>query len=829
MDVGKALKRYVEICMGQTTMPHSFVKWGLDESYAEELGVVPNNLIHNALVRPNPVSETVHRVCSVVFRASIDGANKKISARMMSKRFAEFMTECLGVPKKTADSFIIPLNVDDDDPLLKHAKDDLIACFDLVFEDMMGRSTFDEVETASSISEIAERHEARRFKRLDDSSELYLNKFRKRLHLEEASGSSASLESIYVEPEYVYYPNSDAEINIPASLEEVIEDFICGDVSKHANMDHQARVFTILGQPGVGKTSFLQFLISEHDKGRFCPDVESVYCIPLRELASSGFASSERPLMFIKNALGIGSEGLSDTLLILDGLDELCLVLSAGASINSFYLSLIRDADSYRNCHVLVTSRLNYVSEVFGKADKAIVVELKEFSWNGAEEMIDKLGIAREKAIPKAIVASLRDRFESYPFLTVPLLLYTVIALEINVGDINEIGQLYDRIFAEMTKRSYGVGGEQQFSQAFDPRELARAFAADMRCRGKKYLDAYEAAAVLSRISSKFPSEERTREAIEKSYGLTFFYEKANPDAFAPEFLHLSFVEFLAAEQIYLSLSQSIEQNKASEHDEGLVRWWEEMDYLFGGAGLSDQVVDFFRYKVESNEKTLPKEEVVQTMLDWLFIAFLDKGMVYSAGSEDVDNCVTKASRMFVAYWKLMKCLYPRQSILEKADEYDKSEFLLFLRIASRQTDVAFSLQCENLSFCDLRDLDLSDCDLTNADMSRSNLAYSRFLRADLSGANLLCSNLDMVDFTGADMNGTNIAFTSSKTACFDDLQFDLAKYPNKTYGLTIDENQKASGIFDEYPHSVMIPETDEIRNELMSNQKDAREFWDGL
>lgn len=176
-----------------------------------------------------------------------------------------------------------------------------------------------------------------------------------------------------------------------------------------------------------------------------------------------------------------------------------------------------------------------------------------------------------------------------------------------------------------------------------------------------------------------------------------------------------------------------------------------------------------------------------------------------------------------------MKCLYPRQSILEKADEYDKSEFLLFLRIASRQTDVAFSLQCENLSFCDLRDLDLSDCDLTNADMSRSNLAYSRFPRADLSGANLLCSNLDMVDFTGADMNGTNIAFTSSKTACFDDLQFDLAKSSNKAYGLTIDENQKASGVFDEYPHSVMIPETDEIRNELMSNQKDAREFWDGL
>ena len=850
MDVGKALKQYVKICMGQTTMPQSFVTWGLDESYADELGRVSNNLIYSALASSNPVSETVHRVCSTVFRASIAGANEKISARMMSERFAKFMTECLGVPKKIADSFIIPLNVDDDDLLLKHAKDDLLTCFDLVFEDMMGRNTFDETKTASSISEIAERHEARRFKRLDDSSELYLNKFRKRLHLEEATSSSASLESIYVEPEYVYYPNSSTEIGVPAPLKEVIEDFICGDVSRHAGMDCQARVFTILGQPGVGKTSFLQFLISEYEKGGFCPDMKSVYCIPLRELASSGFASSGRPLRFIKDALGIGSEGLSDTLLILDGLDELCLVLSAGASINSFYLSLIRDADSYRNCHVLVTSRLNYVSEVFGRTDKAIVVELKEFSWDRAEEMIDKLGVAREKAAPEAIVASLRDRFEDYPFLTVPLLLYTVIALEINVADIDDIGQFYDRLFAEMTNRSYGVSGPQRFSDVVDPRKLARAFASEMRRQGRKYLDSSEANAALSRIEASLPKG-KARKAIEESYGLTFFYEKKHPERFAPEFFHLTFVEFLAAEQIYLSLSKAIEMEGSSDPRKGLLYWWKEMDYLFSGADLSDQVLDFFRYKVESNKNDLAKEAILDTMLEWLFTSYLDKGMVYSAGSEGLDSYMEKASRLFVGYWRLAKCLYPDTPILNsRIDQLPK--FINFLRNASRSSMVRLSFRNEVLDHCDLRDLNLSYCDLSGANLSHSELMYTRFVGSDLTGTDFFYSNLHMADFTKAHMDGARIAYADSKTARFDDINVLPAPCPDEFYEvplldpyeldedipdsppanirarkplcgeIIIDEKQEASEVFYGLHYRVVYSDFGDDHDEFLSKREEA-------
>lgn len=839
MEIKDLLRQFVTTCFGQITLPASLQAWGLSEKYSDLLGCqIPRKIFFDAVTGyKKPISDSVYSTLATLFEASVFGCLKQIPAGKMSKRFSRFLAECLRVPENIAESFVIESGSDEIE--LEKKRDNLLTCFGMIFDDLRNeQGTFDEAEIVRKIKAFANSRTGSNVPGLDNSYTLYLNKYRKRLHLEKAGDASLSLEDIYVEPEYVYCQNSFDEIKVEASLKNVVESFVSNEVLKYGPFDDEAKVITLLGQPGVGKTSFLQFLVNEHELGRFCPSVKSMYCIPLRDLASSEFTSTSRPLQFIKNGLGLDEEGLNNTLLILDGLDELCLVLSAGTSINSFYLSLINDTDSYSNCHIVVTSRLNYVSEVFNSASPTIVFELKEFSWESAKAMIGAIGEKRKRTVPKPISVALENRYEAYPFLTVPLLLYTVIALEINVSDVSEIGQLYDKIFSEMTKRSYGVSGEQLSSGVFDPRELARAFAVDMRCRGRKYLDAYEAEKVLSRIRSALPDEEiwsilpkkeSEREAIEKSYGLTFFYEKSNPETFAPEFLHLTFVEFLAAERIYLTISKAINMNKESDFDEGLIYLWKEMDYIFSGADLSDQVVDFFRYKVKANEQRLSGEEIVETMLDWLFAAYLGKGMVYSAGSEDLDNCVVKASRMFLSYWRLMKCLFPKSSILADVDPYYKSEFLIFMRTASRHAEFTFSLCYEDLSNCDLRDLDLADCDLTGANCCRSNLAYSRLLRSNLNDVNMQCSNLDMVDFTGASMEHTNISYAYSKTACFDDVQARYLEPVDEILGPTIDEEQEASGVFADIPHVTMVPKREEERQELIIGREEVREFWDGM
>lgn len=853
MEVKDALSLFLDICLKQRTLPQSLETLGIHGDYVGKVGMLQRNLFYDAIKRyAKPVSDTVRLVCSTYFEATIRDCNSKVSAREMSKRFAQFMTECLALPVDTASAFVIPLGATGKDA--ERIKDGLHFCFNEIFDNLKDRGTFDIEPIAGEIADFAQRLDEQRCCKLDNSASLYINKFRKRLHLENAHEVGASLESIYVEPEYVHCTSPTEEKNVDAPLRKVVEAFVNNEAERFDCLDNEARVITLLGQPGVGKTSFLQFLVSEHARGRFCPKLSSVYCIPLCELASSEFSAARRPLKFIRDALGLAERDLDDTLLILDGLDELCLVLSAGTSINDFYLSLIRDADSYNNCHILVTSRLNYVSAILSPANPTTVFELKEFSWANAEKMIDNIAAARKKDVSEEVKQSLMLRFKDSPFLTVPLLLYTVIALEIDVSDIDETGQLYDRIFAEMTDRTYGVVGRQKFSDAADPRELARALASEMRCRGRKYLDSFEAKAALSKIDASLPEGE-AREAIEKSYGLTFFYEKRHPELFAPEFLHLTFVEFLAAEQIYLTLVRAIEMNEVSDFDEGLVFWWEQMDYLFAGAYLSAQVVAFFRYKVESNQDRLPKESLLSTMLEWLFSSYLGKGMVYSAGSEDMENCVEKASRLFVSYWRLMKCLYPDDSIMSMIDPIERTDFFHFLRVASRYSETPLSFTNENLSLCDLRDLDFSYCDLSGADLSQSNLSYSRFRESMLIDTDFLCSCLDMVDFTGAHMRGARIAYTCYETARFDDIDpysgpepddiycemmrkydtgvdlpsepehFKIDTFPHGPF--SIDSRQHASGKFHGLYYVVVDPEDEEEHADLIAKMETAQEFWE--
>lgn len=770
MKTEDVLMEFAKAVLGQPTFPENLAVKGPSVEVTETLGKVNRNIFYTAKNYKHPFSESVIFVIETIFRACVEGELSSISPALEVGRFIEFVRRCFPSTKGPLSSFEVASFPEDE--RCEEVRKILIKCveemLDLLAVDLNGVD-INEHAIVSLVDSHAYKAAGVRRKpipAIDDESHRYASTFNKQLHLDRMRKEDVTLKQIYVEPEFCYCPNDTDEIKVEAPLKDLVEAFVHDRLSDHGDFAPRANVLTLLGQPGVGKTSFLSFLCDSHYHGGFCRDVDAFYCIPLRELANTEFAVTDRPLKYICETLRIDPAGRERKLIILDGLDELCLILSAGASINDFFFKLLEDAEKCDDLKVLVTSRLNYVSAVFNKDLPSAVFELKEFSWAQSREMIDKIEKARSDEIPESLVRSLKERYEDYPFLTVPLLLYMIVALGIDVGEVSEIGQLYDRIFDEMSCRKYGLEGKQEFSTVIDPREIARSLAVEMRRRSQKYLDASEAKMVLESIDAKLESKEQ-RDAVEKGYGLTFFYEKRHPDVFAPEFIHLTFVEFLSAEQIYLILSESISMNKASEFDEGLIYWWEQMDYLLSWSDLSEQTVDFFRYKVESNKDDLPINELVDALLDWLFTAYLSKGMVYKAGSEDMEDCVVKASRLFLNYWRLVKCLKPSESVLSTRDVFERQEFVNFLRTASRNTEVSFSLNYEDLSSCDLQDLDLSDCYLIGANFDDSDLSYSRFVEANLTQAHLSSCKLHMVDFEGAKMHGANISFSECETASF--------------------------------------------------------------
>lgn len=595
---------------------------------------------------------------------------------------------------------------------------------------------------------------------ITDETVRYLNLFSQPLHLEDPGASPLRLADVFVQPRFQFVYSHDKRSQPMSRIFEAIDRFARGEEMDDCGGQNPYRVLTILGQPGVGKTSLVAGLVDAHTRGRAFKDLGKVACVRLSRLAHTRFYNAESPLRFIVHHLGFTPGDFENGLLILDGLDELCLVLSAGATINDFYAGLLDDALSFPSLRVIVTSRLNYIGHSLLMNGPSTVVELLPFDLDQVHEMEDRM-IAGGRVIPDPILESLDVRFDDFPYLGVPLLLYTTLSLNLSLSKTMEIGDFYDRIFSEMTKRTYGDGRAQTYSEACDPREIAGAFAVEMRRRSDKCLDERAARAVLASMELDELSE-GMREAISKGFGLTFFYTgrpELDGHLLAPEFAHRSFVDFLSAEQIYGKLCEAIDQSEGSSDDSGLPYWWEQYDYLLGWSEMGPEVLDFFVYKVRNGR--IPESDVANTLFKWFTGAYLDHGMAYRSGRETKENCLTKVLTLFTNYWRLMKSLCPDKSLLKEMVVFDRETFFDMLRVASTKTSQALCFDSEDLGASDLGDMILEECSFRGADFSGANMTDAHCDSSDFTGAKFVNTLLMGTDFENATLSGADMRCVS--------------------------------------------------------------------
>lgn len=603
-------------------------------------------------------------------------------------------------------------------------------------------------DIARTMSEYLEQHEDESVL-IADETVRYANLFSQPLHLEDPETSPLRLADVFVRPRFQFVYGHDRRSQPKDGIFEVVDRFAHGKEMDDGGRRSTHRVLTVLGQPGVGKTSLIAGLLDAHAKGSVFNGLGKVACVRLSRLAHTRFYSSRSPLRFIICHLGLAFEDFENGLLILDGLDELCLVLSAGATINDFYSGLLDDALSFPSLRVIVTSRLNYIGHSLLMKGPSTVMELLPFDLGQAHEMVNHMQVDGRR-IPSSILKSMYARFDDFPFLGVPLLLYTTLALELDLGEAMEVGDFYDRIFSEMSKRTYGDGRAQTYSEVCDPREIAGAFAVEMRRRSDKCLDERAARAVLASLELNELSEE-LREAIGKGFGLTFFYTgspELDGHLLAPEFAHRSFVDFLAAEQIYARLCEAIGKSERDGDGSGLTYWWEQFDYLLGWSEMGREVLDFFVYKARNGG--IPKSDVANTLLKWFTGAYLTHGMAYRSGRETNENCLTKVLTLFTNYWRVLKSLCPDRPLLKEVDVFDRETFFDMLRVASTKTSQTLCFDNEDFEASDLGDMILEE--------------YS-FRGADFSGANMTDAHCDSSDFTGARFVGTLLTGTDFENA----------------------------------------------------------------
>lgn len=749
-----------------------------------------------AYIRQRPeiaVDDRVIDFVGAIFAVALHGRLARFQPQVISRNVSRFVTEVAGV-----DVSALEQGYDEDEEVSAWKADALRACVMELCTEALDKTRFDPGRCSDAIRRIVVdrlRGLPRGVEVLRDDGPLYQSLFNKPLHLEGLTGGRASLSDLFVEPGYDADYWLAKRLRRKPGLMSLLNTFASGRLPGIRRGEAAPRALTVLAHAGGGKTSVVAKIVSDHAKGKFAAG-KSLFCLKASQLASSRFYSEYAPLHYLQERLGIPREIMDDSVIVLDGLDELCLLLSAGDSINEFFRKLIEDVYTYDSCRLIVTSRFNYISP-YAYEGANVVVELEPFDHGRCMSMVRKWCDVRKP--PKR--SDLLGRYEAlldsgkYDFVGIPLMLYTTLSLGIDVSDAASAGDLFDSILEEMSSRSYGTGEAQAFSTAFDPRRIARAFAVEMRRRSDKCLDSTAAAIVLNRLDmSGFTSDEV--EAIRNGFALSFFCIDGGDvgrGEFAPEFVHRSFVDFLSAEEMYVNFAKALD-GEGDESDRAH-DWWRSTDEMLGGAEVGNEVAAFFEYQVQKHD--LGAERVSRVLMEWLGRYYLPFGMIYRSGRETGENSIAKSRNMFLSYWKLAKAVGGDASLLLHLGPEMRTDFVNLMNVATPHTSAFVDFGHEDFCGLSLYGLNVIEGSFEYSDFSMSRFTsctFPRFMRwTDFSGAALVdvrfhesylidsvFKNAKLRDCSlfGADISGTDFEGVAMKRVCLAEAYYNKGNPP---------------------------------------------------
>lgn len=190
--------------------------------------------------------------------------------------------------------------------------------------------------------------------KLTDAEFEYIRSYNRPLFLE--VDSDISLNKVYVDP--------ITEDNGENITDEIYNWYEYGD----------EKILIIKGAAGIGKTSLVSRIIADtygHSDSKNELEKEKVFPIILRSNieAFENASSNKTPIAIIKDILDVRSENIQNSLIILDGFDELCL-LAENFNPDLFLEKLSRDLKS-KNTKVLITTfKMLKSSQLYGRRSR---------------------------------------------------------------------------------------------------------------------------------------------------------------------------------------------------------------------------------------------------------------------------------------------------------------------------------------------------------------------------------------------------------------------------------------------------------------------------
>lgn len=640
---------------------------------------------------------------------------------------------------------------------------------------------------------------------------VFLNNFNEE---DENAGVNIKLSEIYIEkclPHYIWRTNNQSK--------DTLKNFL----AKYIININEKKMLLILGQAGIGKSTLITWIIANLVEKK-----ENILVYQYAADLNNIDWYSENILEGIFTTFGLKKSELEGKSLILDGFDEIYVKGDRERILHRLNQELEKKIH-LKKFSLIITSRKNYLEETELNGIEYITLQawdekqIRSFCKN-YEKMIVGKDLARDN---RNLEMKIGKIIENKDIMGIPLILYMVLALNIDVEKSSSTVYIYDQVFSLKKGGIYDRGYD--IEHRINTPQIKRHIHHISQRIAFWMFENNADKAIISQEKFEEICKNEMKESREKGEDLqrdtligNFFQIKHCEGKGTDElqFVHRSIYEYFTV----IFFFESLHRLKAIEAVAG------KLGEMLKDGHLSEQMLEFIKFKFD-NIKGYDLSDVTREV----FYIMLRDGMTYYT-KERYKNVIKQERNIFS---NILKIVGLWNSVLGKID----NKIIIYLQcnremklnlkgiyLDMKKADLSRVYLCgaklsganlngANLSGADLCGADLREAKLSGVDLSGADLVVAHLNEADLKGANLSGAILDGAELSGADLDGADLREADFSQAKLDGAKLSGAKLNRANLNeanlnKTIFSEEQVKMLYEVYDLSksnVLLSETNEI------------------
>lgn len=585
---------------------------------------------------------------------------------------------------------------------------------------------------------------------------MFLNDFNE---WDEKAGVNVKLKDVYIKdhlPHFIWGGNENESTNLNTLLSQYIEN------------TGENRMLLILGQPGIGKSTLITWIVNNFNS--YIDDILVYqFASDLKDIDWKSFSVEYDLAEKILNVLNLRSINLEGKTLIFDGFDEINVGKEREQILNRIYWGLVKGSLS-ESFSLIITCRENYVSDLYMIKSDYIILQ----PWN--EKQIESFcRIYQKKADIRTSESMIANIQKNRKILGIPLILYMVLALDISIKKEAFIVDIYDQIF------SLKEGGIYERCLYAEPHrigairkqihEISRKISIWMfeNKAHKACIPKEEYQNICNDIMQESKQED---ENIKQDFMIGNFFERVRHcEGMETEelyFVHRSIYEYFVAETIYSSIENAmIELSEESTKElAGNIAV-----YLKEGR-ITRNIGEYLLHKITKlyNSMDNKRRGIFYQWWEKTLEKMMASGMFYHTNNMRYKNIIHKETVCFMNFIEILRLLQQSSSqrhILSDVNEELVDRYFKYALVERMIHSKDFNseildfsklyLRGINLSGVELLYVDLTGADLTKVRLTGRNLTKTILRQSILIDADLKQTDLRQVDLRGADLQRADL------------------------------------------------------------------------